>query len=68
MIYDFSKRSIGVIAFTYEFYKTHEMFMKYSTRVRKIVDVEGQIFMRTLKPPGPLYYFKLIGGRSRSSC
>jgi len=56
-----TKKGSGAILFSYRSYRGLEITEKYATRERSIVERDGHIFLRTVRPPGPLYYVNIVG-------
>lgn len=54
------KMNLVVILFAYSNYLGLSTVKKYALRERWLLEKETHVFLRTLKPPGPLYYVKLI--------
>ncbi len=52
-------RGSGMILFTYGSYTGFKIVDKYATRERRLMETENHIFLRTIRPPGPLYYVKV---------
>jgi hypothetical protein len=55
-----SKKGSGMVLFSYKTYRGLEITEKYATRERSIVEKDGHIFLRTVRPPGPLYYINIV--------
>jgi hypothetical protein len=49
----------GMIFFAYSSYAGLKIASKYATRERRLIETENHIFLRTIRPPGPLYYVKV---------
>ncbi|MGC8557871.1 MAG: RAD55 family ATPase [Nitrososphaeria archaeon] len=49
----------GMVLFSYRAYRGLDITEKYATRERVIVEKENHIFLRTVRPPGPLYYVSI---------
>lgn len=53
------RQGSGMVLFSYRTYRGLEIIEKYATRERAIVEKENHIFLRTVRPPGPLYYVRI---------
>lgn len=49
----------GMVLFAYGSYSGLKIVGKYATRERRLMETENHIFLRTIRPPGPLYYVKV---------
>ncbi len=49
----------GMILFAYDSYAGLKIISKYAIRERRLEETENHIFLRTIRPPGPLYYVKV---------